>query len=437
MLAKFSDIADIVLVKCGLDSSTDTKVNAGILGTGMVAPFMGLIGEKKITQDPYYNKNIPRMDSKSLERMAQPGDIVMTSTRDTAGYYKKPQLALTGSEFYHAEPVISRTKKNPITAEAGLFNPDKNPRYKKDTVESILEKSKGTPMGKRVSDSGAAMYEDAVLLRPKKKMTPEQLLEYRKTLAGRGRERYSGQLAVRAYLRDMFLPKIKRVTDATKPLGAGCEGEMCSSLPSTAYEKVTGTKMSPGKHSRSVLPADLLRSNSPYEAVGSALRNEKALATPGKRLAKRLALRGGVGAALAGTGLLAYNEPEAIGGLAAGAAAPMGVRAIADHLTFAEPNRMRKGSLKRNIYKKLQDKIRNIDMDIELPKTTDIMGELEDHLELVRRARESGTKHVMTSDTKRLLKNLIKKKGGIAAGAGLGTYGLLKYLTSQRKSQED
>ena len=417
---------------------SDAAINTGIVGTGVAAPFMGLIGEKKITQDPYYNANVKRMDAKALEAMARPGDVILTSTREGAGFYKKPQLALTGSEFYHAEPVITKKPRGAVTMEAGLYHPSKSPRFKNETPESILEKGKGTPMSKRVNNLRPAVYEDAVLMRPKAEMTPKQIEDFRKALAAGGQKQYSGSLAVKAYLKDLFVPKIKGLTSIDAPSVLDCKGEMCSSLPGGAYESVTGSKVAPGKSSRSVLPADFLRADSPYEAVGASLKHQDAVAkSPGRMLARRLAFRGGVGAGLAGAGLLAYNEPEALPALAVGAAAPEGARRLMDYFTYETPDKHPKGSLRRKVHTRLHELAHKHDVDEVLPKFPKMMGALDDHLELVRSAKAQGQKHVMTPEMKKLVKNFIRTKGGIAAGAGLGTYGLVKLLTNSLKNKEE
>lgn len=415
---------------------SDNAVNAGIAGVGFSAPFLGMIGERRITQDPYYNKNIPRMSSKNLESMARPGDILLTSTREGAGFYKHPQVALTGSEFYHAEPVFARNKRRGvITTEAGLYDPIKSPEYAGATPESLVRSQRGTPMSKRVGNK--QMYEDAVLLRPKKDLTRKQLAELKRLLAAGGQKAYSEPLAVSAYLGDMFVPKIKGLTD--KFVGPGCAGEMCSSLPSGAHQKVTGQPIATGKHTKAVLPADFMRAGSPFEAVGATLQNKERLAHPAKRFAKRLALRGSIGAGIAGAGLLAYNEPEGLGGVAAGVAAPMGAYKLMDHIVYNSPTSSPKGSLRRKLHQALQDKFIKHDLyaDDYLPTATRVIPELDEYLTARRAAKAKGLKRVDMPKVPKAVKRFILNRGGLALGAGLGSYGLLKLLTNSLKEDEE
>jgi len=408
--------------------STDAKVNMGLAGASMAAPFMGLIGESRITQDPYYNKNIPRMDSKALGQMAQPGDVLLTSTREGAGYYKKPQVMATGSEFYHAEPVLHGGDV-PITTEAGAFS------NSPDSPETLLNKKRGTPMRQRVGSN--AMYEDAVLMRPKKGMSPAEQQKMQTLLATGAKKEYGKGLATRAFLRDIFMPKIKGVTDRIGPKGPACAGEMCSTLPAGVHKEVAGGGITRGKHVRSTLPADFMRADSPYEAVGSSLKNTKALGTKKQRLLRRLGGRAAIGGAIAGTGLLAYNEPEALLGIGAGAAAPIGARMALDKAMETNVKNLPEGSIKRRVLEIMQKPVHAAKgVDTLLPPVPWIMEELSDIKAGRQLAREAGEKYVIPASTKKYLKNFLRNTGGVAVGAGLGAYGLSKLISSRFKNDE-
>ena len=272
-----SQIADQVLTKVAAEPDmSDTAVTAGIVGTGVKLPYWGMLGEKKITQDPYYNKKIPRMSREQLSRIARDGDIIVASRRVRPMPSKGVQSGATGSEFYHAEPVHRSA----------------HPKVRNPTTMAYPESVRGI------------LYDDLVLLRPKKKMTPAQLKMYNAALLEGASKRYGNNVAVQAFLRDIFMPNIKGVTDKLGPIGSKSiqESATCSTVPAMAYERATGSKSVPGKHSKLVLPADFMRDNSAYRAVGASLRNPSARSTT-QRLLRRVLLRGALGVGIAGIGL--------------------------------------------------------------------------------------------------------------------------------------
>lgn len=228
---------------------------AGGLGA---SPFLGMIGERRLSKDPYYNKDVQRVTRTKLEQLAQPGDVVLGSRRHEGSLiYKHPQLGASGSEFYHAEPVVGRRGGRGRTIDAGRMDYSGKTPIGREGAEKLLRKGPGT-YGVRMP---TVDYEDLVLMRPKKKMSPAELKELQLALIEGGGRPYSKSMGVRALARDIFLPKIKGVTGHVGPLGSGmfCEGNMCSSLPAQAWTGTTGEAIAAGKHPKHVLPADFLR----------------------------------------------------------------------------------------------------------------------------------------------------------------------------------
>ena len=272
-------------------ATMNPAVAGGIAAAGVGSPFLGLIGESPIVHDPYYNANIKRMSMDDLVAKADVGDMAVYSRRKGSQAFKIPQEWSSGSEFFHSEPVSGRDQRGPLTMDAG----------------ELKQNKAGIPLSSRVGrPGGKAMYEDMVLLRPKKKMTPKQLANYQQYLAEGGQKAYGKDVATRAALGDLFIPKLKGLTDQLPTPGCG-SSEICSTLPADAYDRAAGIKVSPSKASKSVMPFDYLRADSPFEAVGTSMRNPKNLTSPGKRLAKRVAIRGAIGAGVAGAGLGAYG----------------------------------------------------------------------------------------------------------------------------------
>lgn len=299
--------ADRFFLKRGSAEEMNPYISGGIIAGGMAAPFGGMIGEQKITKDPYYNSDIPRLTREELRQHAQPGDVILTSRRQGSKTFKTPQLWNTGSEFFHTEPVLTRGADGPITMEAGLFNPEINKEYANETPESLIKNKKGTPLDSRLGPAGSgAMYEDAVLMRPTKPMTPAQQEAYLKSMAARAQKPYGSGAAIRNYLRDIFVPKLRDAASKIDP--ANCGGsEICSTLPAGAFEDATGEAFLPGKKAKKIMPADFLREGSPYKPVGALFHNPEALTSPGVRMARRIAFRGALGTGIAGTGLGAYS----------------------------------------------------------------------------------------------------------------------------------
>jgi hypothetical protein len=304
--------------------NTDVLAPLAIGGGLAATPFLGLAGEQSITKDPYYTKGVKRLSPRELERLARPGDVILASQRTGTSMYKSPQLYTTGSEFYHAEPVIARSRGLGRTLPAGLL--------------SELGAAKMTP--KEVLRRGVKGYSEAIpfqdygdiaLMRPKKRLSKAEIAQFQQALLSGGLKPYSKPLGVRALFRDLFVPKVPGVTGHVGPQGPPivCRGNMCSSLPAVTWKNLFKERIARGKHPKHTLPADFLRKGSPFEPIAASLQNPELL----KHIqAKRMAFRGALGAGLGGAGVAAYHEPELIPGAAAAAGVPIGIRSILNRL---------------------------------------------------------------------------------------------------------
>jgi len=315
------------------------------IGAGLgLSPFAGMIGEGRITKDPYFNKNIKRVSPEALEQLARAGDVILGSHRGDSGKmrYKMPQLFNAGTEFFHAEPVIGSEVRNLSDPETGKTIRGKRQAYTIDTgrmdysgrgraMKELQDEAINTRF---VSEKGRRIplqdYEDMVLLRRKggKKLSKAEVKQLQEIMIRGGGLPYSSGLGNRAWLRDIFIPKIPWLTNLGNSPKIECRGNMCASLPSSGMTELTGENVIKGKHPKHVLPADFLRSNSSFEPVAATLQNPE----PMKRLlAKRLALRAGMGLGLGGAGLAAYHDPALIPAAAGAVALPVGVRALIDY----------------------------------------------------------------------------------------------------------
>lgn len=328
----------------------DDKSTAATLAIGGglgAAPFLGLAGEQAITKDPYYAQKVKRLTPRELERMARVGDVILASQRRGSSVYKSPQLYTTGSEFYHAEPIIARSRGLGRASTAGVLEEF---GAAKMTPEQILKggvKSYSNPIP-------FGEYEDIVLMRPKTRLTKAQTKQFQRALFSRGSSAYSKPLGVRALFRDLFVPKIQGVTGRVGPQGPAvtCQGNMCSSLPATAWKDVFKQQVARGKHPKHTLPADFLRKGSPFEPVAASLENPEVL----KRvMAKRMAFRGALGAGMGAAGMAAYHEPEILPGIAAAAGTTIGARSLLDYLHKQKPPRAKDSRL-RALIKSLKTK---------------------------------------------------------------------------------
>lgn len=409
---------------------TSTALPLAIGGGLAASPFLGLIGERKIRNDPFYSKAIKRLTPKQLEELARPGDVILGSQRGTKSVrYKLPQLYTTGSEFYHAEPVaaqyaptfsdpdtgktVTEGKLKGQTIEAGRMSYS----GKKDLdVKKLLKRG---PEGytQRIPFTE---YEDIALLRPDKKLTSKDTLRLQQALIEGGSKPYSKSMGIRALGRDLFLPKIRNITGRFGP-HVHTEGHMCSSFPATTWEKLFGQQIAAGKHSKHVLPADFLREGSPFKPIAASLKNPEALK---HILAKRMAFRGGLGAGLGSLGLAGYYEPEVFPGIAAGVGAPIGIRKLLQYLRTKDPQTI----TNPRIQKLLQKLKPTQEASHLLPTGKQIVENLGSFKDAIRHIRE--TRSIPKGwKSLNLLKRFGTRTAPLALGSGLAAYLGTKALT--------
>jgi len=285
------------------------KARNTAIGAAAASPFLGMIGEKKLIHDPYLNPEIPRFENhKALSRAARAGDVLVTTTPER-NIWKSLQEPMSGTPFYHAQPVVGREGKHGLTMQAG---------------EAFEDIKKGVPAAELLDEGGLLnvnkamkMYPDVVLMRPKKPMTKAQGRKFGLRNIVRSGSEYNNATGTKAWLHDIFVPKIPGL-EKLKPCGKGGEN-ICSTMPAQAYDEVTGMKVIRGKPSKRIMPADLLRSDA-LEVVGASLKNPTLQGSAKLRRAMPFLARGGMGLGL-GAGAYAVSEDPAI------AAAPIGATA--------------------------------------------------------------------------------------------------------------
>jgi len=414
------------------DSSPQEDLTPLLIAGGLgAAPFAGLIGERPITKDPLYNKAIKRVSPDKLEQLGRAGDVILTSRREGGSVrYKQPQLLATGSEFYHAEPVVGQHTSRFDDPETGKTITGKR---KAQVIESgrmdysgqkidpreLLKKGPGE-FGKRMPFGS---YEDIVLLRPNKKLSKAEMQQLQLALIEGGAKPYSKAMGTRAFLQDLFLPKIKGVTNR---LGSSlpqviCDGNMCSSLPATAWQGTFGEVIAKGKHPKYTLPADFLREGSPFTPVAASLENPEALK---HILAKRMAFRGALGAGLAGTGVAAYTEPEVLPGIAAAAGAPIATRAVLDYLRNKNLRTVKNPRL-RALIKRIRPRQAGGEI---LPSAVGMAENASGLVEALRSSRAA--KKPLPKAWKSLLGRFGGRTVPLALGSGLAAYLGTKALTN-------
>lgn len=274
-----------------------------------LSPFAGMIGRQPIIHDPL--QGAKGKDFKSLEglqRAAREGDILLTS-KDKGSLFKGFIDPVGGSQFYHAQPVTGRAGGKGYTLSAGdLAGEEMSP------AKALLH---DYPIAEHLRNDANA-YSDAVLLRPKRPLSPEELERLRESYGARVQREYDNKKAVSAFLHETFVPKVDAL--ARRRAQTVCEGNVCSTLPAMALHEATGRSVVPGKAAQDVFPTDFLRSTE-YELVGSHVTPAtRQLQGSAWRKAAPWLLRGGMGAALAGGTYAATEKPE-LAAAAAGAGA--------------------------------------------------------------------------------------------------------------------
>jgi len=272
-----------------------------------MAPFLGAIGQQSVKHDPLLNESIQRHKTLAeLARRARTGDVLVTS-KPSGSFWKSFIRPLTGSEFYHVQPVVGRRGGQGTTTSAGSFS---DPSYAQDTRQQLRQQSSKIP-----AEMKHLGYEDAVLLRPNKKLTPEQKRVFIKDMMGRAQAPYNTGNAVKTWLHDLFVPKLESLQKG-KDLPV-CEGGVCSSAPAMAYNKA-GIQVAKGKAQRNAFPGDFLRSDA-LRPVGAVVKSPYSKAVALRKATPWLA-RGAVGAGLAG-GIYATSEDPALLGAVPGVVA--------------------------------------------------------------------------------------------------------------------
>jgi hypothetical protein len=289
---------------------------AGLAG-GAVAgtPFLGLIGEKPIVHDPFFNKDIPRVNYDRLSELAQPGDILLTGKRKGTGWqYIQTH---TGTPWYHAQPVVGRFGGQTPGAVGTTLSVNslaaQNPNMSNNTaVKQWADTIKG--------EARKSHYSDMLLMRPKQKLTPEQLEKFVNRAVYSAREEYNIPVAIKGWLKDMFLPKIGKGTTALPSGYKPCKADTCGTMSAHSYSEATGKSPVAGKLPRDILPSHYLREGSDYAPVAARLSYEG----PSRELLKRRAMlmRGGTGLALGVGTAAAIEDPATLPILPAFMAAP-------------------------------------------------------------------------------------------------------------------
>jgi len=294
------------------------------------APFAGLIGEKPIIHDPLINPDIRRVQSpEALEALMQPGDIFVAGRESTAPLYSI-RKAPRGSEFFHGGAVLSgneRTGGKPrIVAE-------------NDWLRAHAGKVQDFPtMAEAMAHPDSPVVKDMMLLRPTQPYTPEQLQAFEKQLTTRGRMPYDLAASEGNWWRDVLLPKLGITRGRTKP--PLCEGNICSTTPSMAFEEATGRELLPNVAAHHMSPADILRSeNLKPVAAHLSPEFEAAAMSPAARQALRFGSRGLIGLGLAAGAYGATQDPINLAAPAGAMALPWVTRKalqLGHHLRGAE-----------------------------------------------------------------------------------------------------
>ncbi len=305
------------------DKNYDAPVAAGAAAAAGT-PFLGMIGQRELVNDPHVNKNISRVGLHELERMARPGDVILSSRPGWEGF-KVTQAPFSGSEFFHATPVYGRRGGKGTVIDAGDLAEfaDYDPKIKDVTREARTVRHHFPSHG----------YGDLTLVRPEKKLNPKDVRDLRRALTSKAYDPYSVNVGAKAALKDMFVPKVELPATLKKKMPpptpkVQCKGTMCSALPAEAFSESGLLKqIAKGKKPEEILPADFLRSGSGFKPVASVLKQKRAL-SPISRALYRYGTRAGVGAGIGGTIYGAYKDPAATAGILGAAAAPLATRGL-------------------------------------------------------------------------------------------------------------
>lgn len=295
------------------EEESHTGRNLAMVGVA-TAPMLGAIGQKPVLHDPHMNPNVNRFKNlRELERQARPGDVLLTS-KPKGSFWKSWIKPLSGSEFYHAQPVTGRRKGLGTTMTAGQYN---EPDWHEGTRAQGI-KDMASHAGTIGTEMRGNAYDDVLLLRPKAGLTPEQKKKFVEDAMLRSREKYDTPKGVTAWLKDIFVPKMKGLENV--PNAPLCEGGVCSTVSAMAHN-AAGVPLQVGKAAKDIMPGDYLRSEA-FKPVGVHMKNDYTHSSQLRRAMPYLA-RGALGLAGAGAIYAGTKDPASLAvvpGVAAGGA---------------------------------------------------------------------------------------------------------------------
>ena len=301
----------------------DNVAKGTVVSAAGASPFLGLIGQKPVIHDPLGSPNVPTThDIQELRRAAQPGDVLV-STRGAFSPYKAPQAYFSGTDYYHAEPVVMKEDGIAKSMTSGsMYN---NPVVEgKEPLEALKQSVPVADVLKEHVPSSILAGDSVTLMRPKVPLTPEQQKVFLEDFAKRTTTPYSSETAIGSWLKDIFVPKNLKVEHNP---AKECAGDICSTAVSKAYETATGKAPLDFKPTSTTMPADLLREGSAFEPV---MHHLNAANKPfiKNRMAAQVGARAALGLGTAGLAYGAYENPEVAGGIAGAAGATNATRKI-------------------------------------------------------------------------------------------------------------
>jgi len=305
--------------------NSGNAVKGGIIGAAASAPFLGMIGEKKFVHDPRTNPHIPRTNSlEEIQRAAQPGDVVLT-TRGGMNPYKTPQSLITGSDYFHAEPVVhNKGGIGHAITSASLYG---TPKSTQEVMESAVPIGSGINIVDPEHPSALTGEDNLILMRPKTPLTPEQQAKYIEDFIPRTQTPYSSETAIGNWFKNVLVPKGNKVVHDPSCANAG---DICSTAVSRSYEAATGNPVVPHKPTHETMPSDLLREGSAFEPVMYRFNTPEALEASKvvQKIHTPIAARAALGLGTAGLAYGATEHPEVAGGVAGGLASTNAMRKV-------------------------------------------------------------------------------------------------------------
>ncbi len=301
--------------------SVPIPVAAGLTGVAL-SPYLGLIGQKSIIMDPQVNTNIPRTSLQTFSRLAEPGDVILSSRPGWEGF-KFTQSPFTGTDFFHASPVVDRRRhhvfhgRHAVIADAG----DYYEKYRSTPVPMHGGKYRFTKSPMAIDHFIGEGYGDLVLMRPANRPSAAQHKAYLNAIGKRFASEYSVEKGLKAILKDLFVPKLVNRSDTAVAKNVLCNAnnpQMCTSLPAESFaEAGIAKRIARGKLPSEVLPADFMREGSGFIPVVSHVRQPRAFQSGLHRKFMQIGSRGALGLGMAGSAYGAYEHPEVAGGVAA------------------------------------------------------------------------------------------------------------------------